>query len=216
MDGPDTGQGSGMKEDLLPEERRRIIAEEEFRKAVARRFAHAAESPRERWARLLNAPAFIWLLSTVVVGLATWGYQQRTEQRQREAERRQLEVRTTDEFLYRLSACDRVDSTSNRDDVENLLSSVIGLRPLYTEFANRNLGDVYYQFCGVTSNCRFPPDSFLSVVSEIRRTTWPEIVGQPIRRRLQDPSMLPRLSAWCGQLAPVRRAARATLEAIRR
>jgi hypothetical protein len=188
-----------------------VIAEEEFRKATAKRLDREMESSSHRLGRMLNTPAMIWLLSTVVVGLGSWLYQRHTEARQRAAEQHKIAVRTTDEVLYRLAACDRVRATSTRDDVESLLSSVIGLRPLHEEFKGRNLADVYYQYCSLHGNCKFAPDSLSGIAEDIRRTTWPVIVGQPIDRPLKDRTILPNLTASCARLAPVRSAARASL-----
>jgi hypothetical protein len=198
--------------DTLPSaERRRIIAEEEFRKATAKRLDREMESSSHRLGRVLNTPAMIWLLSTVVVGLATWLYQRHAEAQQRAVEQHRIAVRTTDELLYRLAACDRVRANSTRDDVESLLSSVIGLRPLHEEFKGRNLADVYYQYCSLRGPCNLGPDSLSGIAEDIRRTTWPVIVGQPIDRPLKDREILPKLEASCVRLGPVRATTRASL-----
>ena len=203
----DPSDQSATEGALPTAERRRIIAEEEFRKATAKRLDRELESRSQRLGRALNTPAMLWLLSTVVVGLGTWLYQRHTDARQHEAEQRQLTARTTDEVLYRLAACDRVRANSNRDDVETLLSAMIGLRPLHEEFKNRNLADLYYQFCSLSGPCRFAPDSLARVAEDIRRTTWPVIVGQPINQPLKDRAILPKLEASCSRLAPIRRGA---------
>ena len=169
------------------------------------------ESSSHRLGRVLNTPVMIWLLSTVVVGLASWLYQRHSEAQQRDAEQHKIAVRTTDELLYRLAACDRVRANSTRDDVETLLSSVIGLRPLHEEFKGRNLADVYYQYCSLDGRCDVAPDSLAGIAEDIRRTTWPVIVGQPIDRPLKDRSILPKLKASCAGLGPVRSATRASL-----
>jgi len=192
---------------LPASDRRRIIAEEEFRKATARRLDREMESSAHRWGRVLNTPAMLWLLSTGVVGLGTWLYQRHQETRQREADEQRLIARTTDELLYRLAACDRIRANSSRDDGETLLSAMIGLRPLHEEFKNRNLADLYYQFCSLTGPCRLAPDSVARIAEDIRRSTWPVIVGQPIDRPLKDRTILPKLGASCSRLQPVRQAA---------
>jgi hypothetical protein len=192
-------------------DRRRIIAEEEFRKATAKRLEGEMESSSHRLGRVLNTPVMIWLLSTVVVGLASWLYQRHSEAQQRSAEQHKISVRTTDELLYRLAGCDRVRANSTRDDVETLLSAVIGLRPLHEEFKGRNLADVYYQYCSLKGRCEMAPDSLAGIAEDIRRTTWPVIVGQPIDRPLKDRSILPNLEESCAHLGPVRSATRASL-----
>jgi len=192
-------------------DRQRVIAEEEFRKATAKRLDREMESARDRWLRALSTPVVIWLLSTVVVGLATWLYQRHTEAQKHEAEQRQLTARTAEELTYRLAACDRVRANSSRDDVETLLSAMIGLRPLHDEFKGRNLADVYYQFCSLEGHCTFAPDSLSIIAEDIRRTTWPVIVGQPINRPLKDRTILPKLEVSCARLKPVRKAAPAML-----
>jgi hypothetical protein len=208
----DRRDSSDQSETILPSaERRRIIAEEEFRKATAKRLDREMESSTHRLGRVLNTPAMIWLLSTVVVGLATWLYQRHLDAQQRAAEQHTLAVRTTDELLYRLAACDRIGASSTRDDVESLLSSVIGLRPLHEEFKSRNLADVYYQFCSLTGPCQFDPDSLVPITEDIRQTTWPVIVGQPIHQPLRDRTVLPKLETSCTRVAPIRPAVRASL-----
>jgi len=203
---------SGEDEATLPSvERRRIIIEEEFRKATAKRLDRQMDSSSHRVGRMLNTPVMIWLLSTVVVGLASWLYQRHVTAQQVEAEQRKLTVRTTDELLYRLAACDRIRQTSTRNDVENLLSSILGLRPLHEEFKGRNLADVYYQFCSLNGHCTFGPDSLSIIGEDIRQTTWPVIVGQPIDRPLKDRAILPELETFCSRLEPGRKAVRAAL-----
>jgi hypothetical protein len=101
-----------------------------------------------RLLRLLNAPVTIWALSTVVVGLATWAYQQYTEGREARAQQEALQTRSRNELLFRLSACDRIDSTSTRDDVENLLNAmVLAYRSLHQEYKGRSLPDLYLEYC---------------------------------------------------------------------
>jgi hypothetical protein len=208
---PNASDQPGGESALPTSDRRRVIAEEEFRKATAKRLEREMESSEHRWGRVLNTPAMLWLLSTGVVGLGTWLYQRHTETRQREADEQRLTARTTDEVLYRLAACDRVRANSNRDDVETLLSAMIGLRPLHEEFKGRNLADLYYQFCSLTGPCRFAPDSLARIAEDIRRTTWPVIVGQPINRPLKDRAILPKLQESCSRLAPIRREVPASL-----
>jgi hypothetical protein len=210
MTGP--RDSSDPSDTILPSaERRRIVAEEEFRKATAKRLDREMESSSHRLGRVLNTPVMIWLLSTVVVGLATWLYQRHADAQKRAAEQHTIAVRTTDELLYRLAACDRVGANSTRDDIESLLNSVIALRPLHEEFKGRNLADVYYQFCSLTGPCEFDPDSLVGIAENIRQTTWPVIVGQPIHQPLKDRTILRKLEASCAQLVPIRGAVRASL-----
>jgi cell division protein FtsL len=186
-------------------DRSRVIAEEEFRKATAKRLEREMETVSGKWGRILNSPLMIWLLSTVVVSLATWAYQQHAERRRHETEQRELITRTRNELQYRLSACDQINSKSQRNDVENILSSAIGMRPLYEEFRNRNLANVYYLFCSLGTKCQLTPSALAPVAEDIRRTTWSEIVIEK-RQTLQDRSMLPKLERACSRLEPVRRA----------
>jgi len=202
---------SADDQDFPSSDQRRIIAEEEFRKATAKRLEQEMEASKDRWGRRLNSPVGIWFLSSVIVGIASALYQQWTARREDEAQQRPIIVSTTNELLSRLGACNRIRLTSDRNDVENLLSSVIGLRPLNKEFKDRNLADVYYQFCALHGKCEFDPDSLVDVAEDIRRTTWPVIVGQPINQPLKDRSVLPKLEASCARLIPVRRAVRASL-----
>jgi len=188
---------------LPPAERRRIIAEEEFRRRIGVRIERDLSSKRERVLRVLNAPVTIWLLSSVVVGLATWSYQRWSERSQEKQERVALQARSTTELLSRLSACDWIDTSSTRDDVENLLSAVIGLRPLFSEYEKRNLPDVYLEFCSLTGQCPISRESLLTISAGIRRIIWPEIVGQR-PRPLSNRGILTTLQNRCRQLAPLR------------
>lgn len=88
---------------------------------------------------------------------------------------------------------------------------MIGLRPLHDEFKGRNLADLYYQYCSLNGRCNFAPDSLSRIAEDIRRTTWPVIVGQPIDRPLKDRTILPKLEASCARLESVRKAAPAML-----
>jgi hypothetical protein len=202
----------GLDQSILPtDERRRIIAEEEFRKRVAQKIDQELTPAGTRALRVLNTPVAIWALSTIVVGLATWGYQRYTENRSAERHRTELQVQSRNELLFRLSACDRIDTTSTRDDVENLLSAVIGLRPLYKQYQGRNLPDVYLEYRELGGQSAVPPDTVVSAANAVRRATWSLIVGRPIQQPLSDHSVLPGLHERCAQLQPIREDARATL-----
>lgn len=129
-------------------ERRRVIAEEEFRKATAMRLAWemGSGSRGQRLVQFFNTSLGIWVLSTLIVGAISAGWQHYTGILQQKAQQRPVIVSTANELLWRLAACDRVRPTSGRDAVETLLNSIIGLRPLNQEFKGRNLADVYYHF----------------------------------------------------------------------
>lgn len=206
-------RASELDQQLLPsDERRRIIAEEEFRKRVAQQIDQELTPAGARALRVLNTPVVIWALSTLVVGLATWAYQRYTETRRAEEQRSALQTQSTNELLFRLSACDRIDTASTRNDVENLLSAVVlGLRPLYKQYQGRNLPDLYLEYRELGGQSSVPPDTVLSVANAVRTATWSLIVGRPIDQPLSDRSVLPGLRERCGQLQPIREDARATL-----
>jgi hypothetical protein len=210
---PDSANTPVPPDQILPsDDRRRVIAEEEFRKRVAQQIDRQLTPPGARLLRLLNAPVTIWALSTIVVGLATWAYQQYTEGREAREQRATLRSRSTNELLFRLSACDRIDSTSNRNDVENILNAmVLAYRSLYQDYKGRSLPDLYLEYCSLGGRCSVPTDTVLAAAAEVRRATWSEIVGQPINHPLRDRSMLPGLRERCSQLQPIRADARATL-----
>jgi hypothetical protein len=202
----DPRPGSERPGAALPSsDRSRIIAEEEFRKVTAKRLELEMETASGKWGRILNTPLMIWLLSTVVVSGATCAYQQRAERRRHETEQRELATRTRNELGFRLSACDQINSKSERNDVETILSSAIGMRPLYEEFKNRNLANVYYLYCSLGTKCQVTPSELATVAEDIRRTTWSEIVIKK-RQTLRDRSLLPKLERACSRLEPVRQA----------
>ena len=116
-------------------------------------------------------------------------------------QRATLRARSTNELLFRLSACDRIDSTSNRNDVENLLNAMV--------LAYRSLYQAEEHPVRIATLRR--ADTVLAAAAEVRRATWSEIVGQPINHALKDRGMLPGLRERCSQLQPIRAEARATL-----
>jgi hypothetical protein len=191
----------GLEQDLPSAERRKIIAEEEFRKGIAEKVDRDLTRPGARFLRFLNAPVVIWALSTCVVGLATWAYQKQTEKQRREEEQRDRQVRTTNELLFRLSACNTIDSTSSRNDVENLLSAfVAGLRPLYNENRLRNVPDLYLEYCSLGGHCSdASTDSVLAFTSTVQKDAW-QIVGRSPDLPLRDRSVLPELHSGCKRL----------------
>ena len=191
----------GLEEDLPSEERRRIIAEEEFRKGIAEKVDRELTRPGARFLKFLNAPVVIWALSTIVVGFATWAYQRQREDQRRKEEQRALQVRTTNELLFRLSACNTVDSNSTRNDVENLLSAfVAGLRPLHNENRLRNVPDLYLEYCALGGQCSdASKDSVLSFTATVQKDAW-QIVGRSPDLPLRDRSVLPRLHDGCKRL----------------
>jgi hypothetical protein len=201
-----------LDEIVAPADRRRIIAEEQFRKRVSQQIDRGLTSRGGRVLRALNAPVTIWALSTVVVGTATRWYQQHAEERRAQQERATLRTRSTNELLFRMTACDRIDSTSNRNDVENLLNAmVLAYRALYQEYQGRSVAELYLEYCSLGGRCSLPADTVIAAVGEIRRATWSEIVGKPVDHPLQDRGMLPGLRARCLTLQPIRTDARATL-----
>jgi len=210
---PDSAPSPDPLDQVLPaEDRRRIIAEEEYRKRVGGDIDHRLTPRGARILRVLNAPVTIWALSTVVVGLATRWYQHRTEERHAREERAAVRAHSTNELLFRMSACDRIDSASNRDDVENLLNAmVLAYRALYQEYRGRSVPELYLEFCSLGGRCTLSSDTVIAAVADIRRATWPEIVGQPVRHALRDRGMLPGLHERCAQLQPIKADARATL-----
>lgn len=210
---PESAPAPDPLDPVVPsEDRRRIIAEEEFRKRVGDEIDRRLTPRGARLSRLLNAPVTIWALSTVVVGLATRWYQQRTEDRRAREERAAVRAHSTNELLFRMSACDRIDSASNRNDVENLLNAmVLAYRALYQEYQGRSVPELYLEFCSLGGRCSLSTDTVIAAVADVRRATWSEIVGQPIDHPLRDRSMLSGLHDRCAQLQPIRADARATL-----
>jgi hypothetical protein len=194
-------------------DRQRIIAEEEFRKRVAQQLDREFTSRRQRALRTMNTPLVLWALTTGLVGAITWGYQELASRQRAKEERTALRERNSTELLYRFGACDWIDSSSTRDDVENLLSSVIGLRPLHPQYQGRNLPALYLEFCFLGGNCSLPVDSVQVAGAAIRRLTWPEIVGKPIRP-LQNRAMLPELRRRCDQLRPIGVEAHAVVDSL--
>jgi hypothetical protein len=151
---------------------------------------------------VLNAPVVIWALSTFVVGLATWAYQKQTDKQRRNEEQRDRQVHTTNELLFRLSACNSIDSiNSTRNDVENLLSAfVAGLRPLYNENRLRNVPDLYLEYCSLGGQCDdTSKDRVLAFTETVRKDAW-QIVGRSPDLPLRDRSVLPELDSGCQRL----------------
>jgi hypothetical protein len=71
---------------VLPDQQRQsIIAEEEFRKAIATRIESGLATRKEKILSVLNAPVTIWLLSGVFLGFLGFGYTKVSEVAQRQA-----------------------------------------------------------------------------------------------------------------------------------
>jgi hypothetical protein len=202
-----------MSDDLLPDEqRRRIIAEEEFRRAAAARFEREMAPRSARLARQVNAPIVLWLLSTVVVGLISLGYKEWQDDRQQRIQEQEVQGKTSAELYYRVSACDEVGPAANREEVETLLGSIIGLRPLYPDYQNTRLDALYLQYCIRGGRCPVVPDSILGSAERLRRSLKPVVNQTPIGQRLRDRSFLPQVRTECDRLAPVKHSIRSLIE----
>lgn len=190
---------------LPPEdERRRIIAEEEYRKAVAAQVDRQFSPRYVRFARHLNEPIVLWVLSTVFVGLVSLAYKEWQDNRQHRTEEIEVGRKASAELYFRISGCDAIGPNSDREDVETLLSSVIGLRPLYSEYQGQRLDAVYLTACLLGRNCAVPPDSVLSSTERIRRVLKPIIARTPTGTPLPTRSFLPQVRRDCERLLPVR------------
>ena len=203
--------GQGQDEPLLPEDRQRVIAEEEFRRLTADRMDKKLTSRTQRFLRIVNTPAAIWFLSSVVVAGAAWAYKEFQAHHLSRVEQEETLGLNTAELYYRLSACDRVDSAPNREDIENLLSAVIGLRPLEKEYQGVPLAAVYVKSCLLEGPCSVSPDSVLEATSTLRRLLWPEIVGRPIDRPFTNRAIVGELKLQCSRLSPLRKEIRSLL-----
>jgi hypothetical protein len=196
---------------LPPEDRRRVIAEEEFRRQVSSRLEHEQRSTRERWLRLASTPVVIWFLSSVVLALVGWGYKRYETQQESRVEQEQARVFRTAELYYRLSACDGLDSVPNRHNLEALLNAVTGLRPLRLEYKDVTLAAVYLQSCFWKGPCTLTPDSVLHAAERIRLLLWPEILGRGVQWTFTNHAIVPELRRQCSKLQPIRREIRSLL-----
>jgi hypothetical protein len=186
------------------EERRRIIAEEEYRKTVAAQIDRQLSPPYVRFARRLNEPIVLWLLSTVVVGLVSLSYKEWQDNRLHRSEVSEVGRKASAELYFRVSGCDGIGPKSDREDVETLLSSIIGLRPLYREYDGLRLDAVYLTSCLLGRSCTVPPDSVLSATERIRRILKPIIAKTPSGTPLPTRAFLPQVRKDCDRLLPVR------------
>jgi hypothetical protein len=186
------------------EDRRRILAEEEFRRITAAKLDRELTPAFARWVRRLSAPFVLWLLSTVLVGLVSVAYTRWEDSRQRRAEERRLRGVTSAELYFRLSSCDGINATSDREDVETLLSSAIGARPLYNEYKDTRLDAVYLQYCLHGGGCATSPDTVLAATERIRLRLKPVIKNTPIGNSLTDRSFLQEMRRECDRLLPVK------------
>jgi hypothetical protein len=208
---PDSMSGSRAEPPLPSEDRKRIIAEEEFRRQVASRVDRELAPRRERWLRLASTPVVIWFLSSVVLAAIGWGYKKYETQQQSRVQQEEARVFRTAELYYRLSACDGVDSTPNRDNIEALLNAVIGRRPLRAEYQDVSLAAVYLQSCFWKGPCTLPPDSVLEAAERIRLLIWPEILGRGVQWKFTNFGIVPELRRQCDRFQPIRRDIRTSL-----
>ena len=200
---------------LPPEDRRRVIAEEEFRRQVASRVERELTPRRERWLRQASSPVVIWFLSSVVLAVLGWGYKKYETRQQSRVQQEEARVFRTAELYYRLSACDGLDSVPNRHNIEALLNAVIGKRPLKLEYKDVSLAAVYLQSCFWKGPCTLPPDSVLNAAESIRLLLWPEILGRGIQWKFTNHAIVPELRRQCSKFQPIRREIR-TLLAVKR
>ncbi len=162
-------------------------------------------SPRYiRFARHLNEPIVLWLLSTVVVGLVSLGYKTWQDNRQHRSENLEVGRKASAELYFRVSGCDGMGPSSDREDVVTLLSSIMGLRPFYPEYKEARFDAVYLQYCSLGKSCPISPDSVYSSAERIRRVLKPIIMKTPSGTPLGDRSFLSRIQADCRRLLPIR------------
>jgi hypothetical protein len=200
---------------LPPEDRRRVIAEEEFRRHVARRVDRELTPRGERWLRQLSTPVVIWFLSSVVLAVVGWGYKKYETRQQSRVQQEEAGVFRTAELYYRLSACDELDSVPNRHNIEALLNAVIGLRPLKLEYKDVSLAAVYVQSCFWKGPCTLAPDSVLKAAERIRLLLWPEILERGVHAKFTNYAIVPELRRQCSKFQPIRREFRTLLVAKR-
>jgi hypothetical protein len=170
-------------------------------------------SPRYvRFARHLNEPIVLWLLSTVVVGVVSLAYKEWQDGRQHRTEELEVGRKASAELYFRVSSCDGIGPNSGREDIETLLSSVIGARPLYNEYQNLRLDAVYLTSCLLGRSCTIPPDTVLSYTERIRRVLKPIIAKTPPGTALPTRSFLPQIGQDCERLLPIRDSIRSLLD----
>ena len=200
---------SRSTDDLVSDEqRRRIIQEEEFRRVTAERMEREHGSRLSRFARQLNSPIMLWLLSTVVVGLISLGYKNWQDEKLKRAQEEEHKSKTSAELYYRVSACDDIGPAADREEVESMYNGIIGLRPLYPDYQNTRLEARYLKFCHMGAACPVVPDSLLRYGERIRRVTKLVVFGVPVGKHLRDRSFLSQLRKDCDQLIPVKQSIR--------
>jgi hypothetical protein len=196
---------------LPPEDRRRVIAEEEFRRHVASR-ADRELTPRwERWLRRANSPVVIWFLSSVALAAVGWIYKKYETRQQSRVQQEEARVFRNAELYYRLSACDGLDSVPNRHHIEALLNAVVGRRPLRPEYQEVSLAAVYLQSCFWKGSCTVPADSVLEAAERIRLLLWSEILGRGVQWKFTNHAIVPELRRQCSKFQPIRRDIRTLL-----
>ena len=134
---------------LTEEERKHIRNEEIFREEVRRELATAPQRLQPRFWPLLNSPFALWALSTLVVGIVSFGFA-RWEGERDEAKKTKELVRKLDlEIDSRLNSFD--DELKSASDYETLHTAVAGLEDprrwktphnFYHEFNDRTLWEL--------------------------------------------------------------------------
>src|SRR5437868_1763940 len=75
---------------LTPRKKERIKSEEEYRAKIQSTLSE--NSAKNRIWTFLNSAIFLWILTTIVVGLLSWGYTQLQEMRQNAEEIHKLDI----------------------------------------------------------------------------------------------------------------------------
>jgi hypothetical protein len=140
------------------------------------------------------------------------GYKEWQDSRQHRIEELEIGQKTSAELYFRISGCDGIGPKSGREDVETLLSSVIGLRPLYLDYQGVRLDAVYLRYCLLGKRCALSPDSVLSSTERIRRVIKPIIDNTPRGTQLRTRSFLPQVQQDCKQLLPLRDSIRSLMD----
>lgn len=139
---------------LTEEEKRRIREEEIFRQEVRLSLEKRTKSKWAKFWAFLNTSFGIWLLSTVAVGLITWGYTQWEENHTKSIENRQLIRKIDLEIAARLSYFEpKLTSAKNIWDYSMALAALDNpLTPtgvpigVFPEFKQRNLRSLLFIF----------------------------------------------------------------------
>ena len=112
--------------DLAPADQKRIRDEEVYRAAVRRQLESEGQT-NYRW-RLANSPLVIWLLSSVVLGLASFVYNQSTRQQSERASNEDKATAVFFEAHFRMKQMDTVLAQAKADPPSSTLQLFVGIK----------------------------------------------------------------------------------------